>query len=206
MSFLFLLQCSLLPDIVLCPFFFRLYRGRDPSKQDDPKKYAGRDNWFTGGWPGGEVQLKEVFNQEPLPEIPCEGEGCDDAFPEEYQGDDYIYIGKARGDYQGKGRFMKGNAAKFAGRDNLLTGGWAGGEMPLKLKDQLTFKKGDYVAIKNSGSIFGMFSKEETRKTGTINKVDINKSGKVTVSVALLPFDNVVEFNGDQLEILEKKK
>ena len=51
-----------------------------------------------------------------------------------FQGDDDIYIGKARGDYQGEGRFRKGNAKMFAGRDNLLTGGWAGGEAALKLK------------------------------------------------------------------------
>jgi hypothetical protein len=57
-----------------------------------------------------------------------------------------LRVGKARGVYSGPGRFRKGNAEKFAGRDNLLTGGWAAGEMALKLKDQLTLKKGDYVA------------------------------------------------------------
>jgi hypothetical protein len=51
-----------------------------------------------------------------------------------------------------------------------------------------------------------MFSKEDTRKTGTVKKVDFSKSGKVTVSVAVLPFDNMVDFNGDDLEILESKK
>ena len=34
--------------------------------KDDPKKYAARDDWFTGGWPGGEVGLKESFIQEPF--------------------------------------------------------------------------------------------------------------------------------------------
>lgn len=130
-----------------------------PYRADDPKKYAGRDDWFTGGWPGGEVALKEVFIQQPLPEIPGEDAPCDETFPEEFRGEDDIYVGKARGDYRGQGRFMKGDATKFAGRDNLLTGGWAAGEMALKLKDQLTLKKGDYVAIKNSGGIFAFFSK-----------------------------------------------
>ena len=32
--------------------------------KDDPKKYAARDDWFTGGWPGGEVGLKEGFARE----------------------------------------------------------------------------------------------------------------------------------------------
>ena len=50
-----------------------------------------------------------------------------------------------------------------------------------------------------------MFSKEDTRKTGTIKKVEFSKSGKVTVQVAVLPFDNVVEFNGDQIEVIDKK-
>jgi len=49
-----------------------------------------------------------------------------------------------------------------------------------------------------------LYSKEDARKTGTVKKVEFDKSGKVTVSVALLPFDNVVEFNGDQLEIIEQ--
>lgn len=180
------------------------YRGQGRTIKDDPKKYAARDNMFTGGWPGGEVALKEVFIKEPFDDLPCEGEGCDDVFPEDFRGDDDIYVGRARGDYQGKGRFMKGNAKKFAGRDNLLTGGWAGGEAALKLKDQLKLKKGDYVAIKGSGGIFAMFSKEDTRKTGTVTKVEFDGKGKVIVDVKMLPFDNVEQFNGDQVEVIQK--
>ena len=38
--------------------------GKGKWVKDDPKKYAARDDWFTGGWPGGEVGLKEGFARE----------------------------------------------------------------------------------------------------------------------------------------------
>ena len=77
-------------------------------------------------------------------------------------------------------------------------------EAALKLKDQLKLKKGDYVAIKGSGGIFAMFSKEDTRKTGTVTKVEFDGKGKVIVDVKMLPFDNVEQFNGDQVEAIQK--
>jgi hypothetical protein len=41
-----------------------VYVGKGKWVKDDPKKYAARDDWFTGGWPGGEVGLKEGFARE----------------------------------------------------------------------------------------------------------------------------------------------
>lgn len=41
-----------------------VYIGKGRWVKDNPKKYASRDDWFTGGWPGGEVGLKEGFNIE----------------------------------------------------------------------------------------------------------------------------------------------
>ena len=38
-----------------------VYVGKGKWVKDDPRKYASRDDWFTGGWPGGEVGLKEGF-------------------------------------------------------------------------------------------------------------------------------------------------
>ena len=72
-------------------------------------KYAARDNWFTGGWPGGEVGLKEGFIQEPF-EKPSQAQKQYDEFPDDAKGEDDIYVGK--------GKYVKGNAKKFAGRDN----------------------------------------------------------------------------------------
>ena len=116
--------------------------------------------------------------------------------PTDVQGNDTVYVGK--------GKWAKDvDAKKFAARDNLLTGGWAGGEVGLKLEKQLKLKAGDYVAIKNSGGLFSFLQSGDSRKTGTIKKVAVS-NGKVTASVAVLPFDNVVEYNGDQLELIEK--
>ena len=36
-----------------------MYIGKGRWVVDDPRRYASRDDWFTGGWPGGEVGLKE---------------------------------------------------------------------------------------------------------------------------------------------------
>ena len=38
-----------------------MYIGKGRWVVDDPRRYASRDDWFTGGWPGGEVGLKEGF-------------------------------------------------------------------------------------------------------------------------------------------------
>ena len=38
-----------------------VYIGKGRWVVDDPRRYASRDDWFTGGWPGGEVGLKEGF-------------------------------------------------------------------------------------------------------------------------------------------------
>jgi hypothetical protein len=116
-----------------------VYIGKGKWIQDDDAKYASRDDWFTGGWPGGEVGLKEGFIQEPF-EKPSGGQAEEYDLPEDYKGEDTVYIGK--------GKYVKGDAKKFAGRDNLFTGGWAGGEVSLKNAEQLKLKVGDYVQIK----------------------------------------------------------
>ena len=171
-----------------------VYSGKGRFIKDDPKKYASRDDWFTGGWPGGEVALKESFIQEEY-ETPAPSSDLN-PLPDDVAGEDTVYLGK--------GKFAKADAKKFAGRDNLFTGGWAGGEVALKNGDALKLKPGDYVAIKSSGGFFSFLSSSDTRKTGTVKKVESNKSGNVTVTVTVLPFDNVEEFSGDQLEKIDK--
>ena len=174
-----------------------VYIGKGKWVQDDESKYAARDNWFTGGWPGGEVGLKEGFIQEPF-EKPSGGQAEEYDLPEDVKGEDTVYVGK--------GKYVKGNAKKFAGRDNLFTGGWAGGEVGLKNAEQLKLKVGDYVQIKKkSGGFFGFLGTITggPAKTGTVKKVEADKSGKVQVSVSVLPFDNVVVYNGDELEKID---
>ena len=108
--------------------------------------------------------------------------------------------------YIGKGKYVKGDAKKFAGRDNLFTGGWAGGEVSLKNAEQLKLKVGDYVQIKQkSGGIFGFFATITggPPKTGTVKKVEAGKSGAVKVTVSVLPFDNAVVYSGDELEKID---
>ena len=161
-----------------------MYIGKGRWVKDDPKKYAGRDDWFTGGWPGGEVGLKESFIQEPF-ETPAQSSVLN-PLPDDVAGDDTVYLGK--------GKFVKADATKFAARDNLLTGGWAGGEVALKNGDALRLKPGDYVAIKNQG--FFSFFQGGSRKTGTVKKVEWSKAGSATVTVSVLPFDNVEAFPG----------
>jgi hypothetical protein len=168
-----------------------VYIGKGRWVKDDPKKYAARDDWFTGGWPGGEVGLKESFIQEPY-ETPVQSSPLN-PLPEDVAGEDTVYLGK--------GKFVKADAKKFAARDNLLTGGWAGGEVALKNGDALRLKPGDYVAIKNKG-FFSFFQGAE--KTGTVKKVEWSKAGNATVTVSVLPFDNVETFPGDALEKIEK--
>ena len=168
-----------------------VYVGKGKWVLDDPRKYAARDDWFTGGWPGGEVGLKESFIQEPY-ETPVQSSPLN-PLPEDVAGEDTVYLGK--------GKFVKADAKKFAARDNLLTGGWAGGEVALKNGDALRLKPGDYVAIKNKG-FFSFFQGAE--KTGTVKKVEWSKAGNATVTVSVLPFDNVETFPGDALEKIEK--
>ena len=65
---------------------------------------------------------------------------------------------------------------------------------------------GDYVQIKKkSGGFFGFLGTITggPAKTGTVKKVEADKSGKVQVSVSVLPFDNVVVYNGDELEKID---
>ena len=103
-----------------------------------------------------------------------------------------------RGVYIGKGKWVQDDESKYAARDNWFTGGWPGGEVGLK--------DGDYVQIKKkSGGFFGFLGTITggPAKTGTVKKVEADKSGKVQVSVSVLPFDNVVVFSGDELEKID---
>ena len=159
-----------------------VYIGKGRFVQDDPKKYAGRDNWFTGGWPGGEKQLKEVFIKEETGASKSgEAKAAERALPDWAKGDDEIYVGK--------GKYVKGDSKKFAGRDNLFTGGWAGGEVGLKVGEKINLKKGDLVKLQATTGFFGIGSKPE--RVGTVRKVNLKKNGDCTIEVAVLPFDRV---------------
>lgn len=159
----------------------KVYIGKGRFVQDDAKKYAGRDNWFTGGWPGGEKALKEVFIKEEF-EAPTKAKGKQAMeLPDYAKGSDKLYVGK--------GKFVQGDAKQFAGRDNLFTGGWAGGEVGLKVGRQLQLKTGDLVRIKASGGFFGVGGKPE--RAGTVRKVNVKSNGDATIEVAVLPFDQV---------------
>ena len=167
----------------------KVYIGKGRYVEDDPKKYAGRDNWFTGGWPGGEKELKEIFIQEELKNAKAAKTAAEPKpvgeLPEDVRGEDDVYVGK--------GRFVKGDASKFAGRDNLFTGGWAGGEVGLKVGDKLKLKKGDLVKIKATGGFLGFGGSPE--RAGTVRKVNVKSNGDCTVEVAILPFDKVETFD-----------
>ena len=156
-----------------------------PLGEGRPEEVRGARRLVHGGWPGGEVGLKESFIQEPF-ETPAQSSVLN-PLPDDVAGDDTVYLGK--------GKFVKADATKFAARDNLLTGGWAGGEVALKTGDALRLKPGDYVAIKNQG--FFSFFQGGARKTGTVKKVEWSKAGSATVTVSVLPFDNVEAFPGD---------
>ena len=162
----------------------KVYVGKGKYVEDDPRKYAGRDNWFTGGWPGGEKALKEVFIKENPGEIPkaTKKEGL---LPDYAQGEDDIYVGK--------GKYVKGDAKQFAGRDNLFTGGWAGGEVGLKVGDKRKLKPGDLVKVKATGGFFGVGGQPE--RVGTVRKVNVKKNGDCTIEVAVLPFDRIETFD-----------
>jgi hypothetical protein len=163
----------------------KVYIGKGRFVEDDAKKYAGRDNWFTGGWPGGEKALKEVFIQEELKATKGKQATSDAVsdreLPDYAKGSDKVYVGK--------GKYVEGDAKQFAGRDNLLTGGWAGGEVNLKVGQALKLKNGDLVKIRAGGGFFGIGSKPE--RVGTVRKVNTKKNGDATVEVAVLPFDRV---------------
>ena len=171
-----------------------VYIGKGRWVKDDPKKYASRDDWFTGGWPGGEVGLKEGFINEPFEKPPPSSPL--NRMPEDVEGDDVVYVGK--------GKFARGvDATKFSGRDNLLTGGWAGGEVGLKVGEKLKLKPGDYVEINGAGGILAFL--KGGKKTGTVKKVEVGNMGNVKVTVAVLPFDNVEVFNGDQIVKIDER-
>ena len=160
----------------------RVYIGKGRYVEDDAKKYAGRDNWFTGGWPGGEKQLKEVFiKEEAAAAEKAAAEKAAAELPEWARGDDTIYVGK--------GKYVKGDAKQFAGRDNLFTGGWAGGEVGLKVGEQLKMKKGDLVKVAAGGGFLGFGGKPA--RVGTVRKVNVKKNGDCTIEIAVLPFDRV---------------
>ena len=163
----------------------KVYIGKGRFVEDDAKKYAGRDNWFTGGWPGGEKALKEVFIQEELKATKGKQATSDAVsdreLPDYSKGSYKVYVGK--------GKYVEGDAKQFAGRDNLLTGGWAGGEVNLKVGQALKLKNGDLVKIRAGGGFFGIGSKPE--RVGTVRKVNTKKNGDATVEVAVLPFDRV---------------
>lgn len=171
-----------------------MYIGKGRYVDDDPKKYAGRDNWFTGGWPGGEKELKEIFIQEELKNAKAKADKGDKSkktfdLPEDVRGEDNVYVGK--------GRYVKGDAKKFAGRDNLFTGGWAGGEVGLKVGDKLKLKKGDLVKIKATSGFLGFGGSPP--RAGTVRQVIVKSNGDCTVEVAVLPFDKVETFDSAML-------
>lgn len=78
-------------------------------------------------------------------------ESVKNEFLEYVKGDDIIYVGK--------GKYVKGDVKKFVGCDNLLMGGWVGGEVGLKVGEKLKMKKGDLVKVAAGGGFFGMGGK-----------------------------------------------
>jgi hypothetical protein len=151
-----------------------VYIGKGRWVKDDPKKYAARDDWFTGGWPGGEVGLKESFIQEPY-ETPVQSSPLN-PLPEDVAGEDTVYLGK--------GKFVKADAKKFAARDNLLTG-------------RLGRRRGGFEKRRRASPEARRLRRDQEQgfllffqgaeKTGTVKKVEWSKAGNATVTVSVLP-------------------
>lgn len=105
----------------------QVYIGKGRFINDDPRKYPGRDNDFTGGWAGGEVGLKAFVEDLAAPggasKPAAKAAKPAGELPPQLSGRDEIYVGK--------GRTVKGNASKFPQKTEL-TGGFAGGEEGVK--------------------------------------------------------------------------
>lgn len=108
----------------------RIYVGKGRYIEDDPSKYPGRDNAYTGGFAGGETGLKNFVAKEGIPYSSPKSAAA--------EGAQKASSGKTSGIYVGKGRFVeddKSNASKvmkLSARDSSLVGGFAGGEVGLK--------------------------------------------------------------------------
>ena len=111
---------------------------------DDPKKYPGRDDLLTGGWAGGEAGLwikreefkKELEASKTKSDVKEPPKKVGKSSPWSKNGEPiYVGFGKDELDLKAsgvKGRVIYDDVAKYPGRDDLLTGGFAGGERGLR--------------------------------------------------------------------------
>lgn len=110
----------------------------------NPKLFPGRDDLFTGGWAGGEAGLwvqREEFKKElesGKAKKATSGKEAPVSSPWSKKGQSiYVGFGKEEEDFKAKasgakGRIIYDDISKYPGRDDLLTGGFAGGERGLR--------------------------------------------------------------------------
>jgi len=106
----------------------KIYVGKGRYLEDDPSKYPGRDNLYTGGFAGGETGLKNFVAEKGIPySSPAKESKAAKASAKK----------PAKGVYVGKGKFFEDDKSntykvmKLSTRDALV-GGFAGGEVGLK--------------------------------------------------------------------------
>ena len=106
----------------------KIYVGKGRYLEDDPSKYPGRDNLYTGGFAGGETGLKNFVAEKGIPySSPAKESAAANASAKK----------QAKGIYVGKGKYVEDDKSnttkvmKLSTRDALV-GGFAGGEVGLK--------------------------------------------------------------------------
>ena len=170
--------------------------------EDDPKKYASRDpGSLTGGWPGGEVGLK--LGSVPAWQAAAAGSAPAASAPPAGKGDGNVYVGK--------GRWQKGDEKLYPGREmGGLTGGWAGGEVGLKVKRD-AFPDGARVRVKGEppaawqkNALFANTAFGNAGALGIVNSSFVDNGGRLKVATRLAGTADgarVVVFAADDLEL-----
>lgn len=106
----------------------KIYVGKGRYLEDDPSKYPGRDNAYTGGFAGGETGLKNFVAEKGIPySSPTKEEPPKISASTKKSG---IYVGK--GKYVDDDKSNTSQVMKLSARDSSLVGGFAGGEVGLK--------------------------------------------------------------------------
>lgn len=184
----------------------RVYVGKGRFLADDPALYPGRDpGGLTGGWAGGEVGLKEKSVPGWASEAAASvGDAASPTQPSSERGKDSVYVGK--------GRWQRGDPALYPDKElGGLTGGWAGGEVGLKVRRD-SFPSGSSVRVRGDPPAVwmrnGLFANAGWALGGTTGVVasTLLKGGSLFVTVRLTATaeagSRVVVLKAEELELL----